>query len=66
MACRLRWLARFRVHMLHSSGTPAGSLEPLIPDVLPQEAIDGDLKQLQKLPVVFERVDPERWILVFG
>ncbi len=50
----------FRVHMLHSSETPAGSLEPLIPDVLPQEAIDGDLKQLQKLPVVFERVDPEK------
>jgi glutamate synthase (NADPH/NADH) small chain len=50
----------FRIHVLYSSETPAGSLEPLIPDVLPQEAIDGDLASIQKLPVVFERVSPEQ------
>ncbi len=57
----------FQVHMMHASETPAGSLEALIPDVLPQEAIEQDLQQLKKLPVTFEQVkedqlDPQQYI----
>ena len=49
-----------KVHVLHDSETPLGRLETLIPDVLTQEAVDGDLKQFDKLPVTFERVETDQ------
>ena len=50
----------FFVHMLYDSAAPTGGLEQLIPAVLPQEAVDSDMKQFEKLKVTFEQVDSSK------